>query len=57
MKRNQTKNFKRCWAFSSLLEPRLSEEEQVCLEKYKACTEEGELSSKELRLLNRLRIN
>lgn len=42
---------------SSLLKPQLTEEEQEYLEEYKACTEEGELSPKEIRLLNRLRIN
>lgn len=42
---------------SSLLKPRLTEEEQEYLEEYKACIEEGELSPKEIRLLNRLRIN
>ncbi len=42
---------------SSLLKPQLTEEEQEYFEEYKACTEEGELSPKEIRLLNRLRIN
>lgn len=42
---------------ASLLEPDLTEEEQEYLDEYKACIEEGELSSKEIRLLNRLRIS
>lgn len=41
----------------SLLEPELTEEEQEYLDEYKACIEEGEFSSKEIRLLNRLRMN
>ena len=42
---------------ASLLEPELTEEEQEYLDEYKACIEEGELSSKEIRLLNRLRMS
>lgn len=42
---------------ASLLKPELTEEEQEYLNEYKACIEEGELSSKEIRLLNRLRIS
>ena len=42
---------------ASLLKPELTKEEQEYLDEYKACTEEGELSPKEIRLLNRLRIS
>lgn len=42
---------------ASLLEPELTEEEQEYLDEYKACIEEGELSPKEIRLLNRLRMS
>lgn len=42
---------------ASLSEPELTEEEQEYLDEYKACIEEGELSSKEIRLLNRLRMS
>ena len=41
----------------SLLEPKLTEEEKEYLDEYKACIEEGVLSSKEIRLLNRLRMS
>lgn len=42
---------------ASLLKPELTEEEQEYLDEYKACIEEGELSPKEIRLLNRLRMS
>lgn len=42
---------------ASLLEPELTEEEKEYLDEYKACIEEGELSPKEIRLLNRLRMS
>ena len=42
---------------ASLLEPELTEEEQEYLDEYKVCIEEGELSPKEIRLLNRLRMS
>jgi len=42
---------------ASLLMPELTEEEQEYLDEYKACIEEGELSPKEIRLLNRLRMS
>ena len=43
---------------ASLLKPELTKEEQEYLDEYKACIEEeGELSSKEIRLLNRLRMS
>ena len=42
---------------ASLLEPELTEEEQEYLDEYKTCIEEGELSPKERRLLNRLRMS
>lgn len=42
---------------TSLLEPELTEEEKEYLDEYKACIEEGELSPKEIRLLNRLRMS
>lgn len=42
---------------ASLLEPELTEEEKEYLDEYKACIEEGVLSSKEIRLLNRLRMS
>ena len=42
---------------ASLLEPEFTEEEQVYLDEYKTCIEEGELSPKERRLLNRLRMS
>lgn len=42
---------------SSLFKPQLTEEEQEYIDEYKACIEEGELSTKEIRLLNRLRIS
>ena len=42
---------------NSLLRPELTEEEKEYLDEYKACIEEGELSPKEIRLLNRLRMS
>ena len=42
---------------ASLLKPELTEEEKEYLDEYKACIEEGELSPKEIRLLNRLRMS
>lgn len=42
---------------ASLLKPQITEEEQEYLDEYKACIEEGELSPKEIRLLNRLRMS
>lgn len=42
---------------ASLFMPELTEEEQEYLDEYKACIEEGELSPKEIRLLNRLRMS
>ena len=39
-----------------LLNPQLTEEEQEYLDEYKICKEEGEISSREKRLLDKLRV-